>query len=328
MAVVPFIGYVRDQEGNGVASALVEPYALLDLNSNEKSLNPIQTGVNPDSQTGRWNLFVDTDASPTGFISIKITSGNFVRWIEGDATMQAQRFFAESGAAPILDDAITDDMIGLRTVNQLTAPTSHSGNLTTLLSGLANRIRAITGESNWYNAPDASIATLWSKFATSLGSGGHGHTGSAGDGPQISTSGIANNAVTEAKLAAAVRDKINAAPTEIALEHFSNYITSGVSLDTSNKVLNTVTLAPGYWMVFGGCTVVNGGGGDMPILSIWTNTEQIRTRTGVMALWHSISIADRVFVGPGGATLTLRIQNNTSTPAQAGYRYLHGFRVG
>lgn len=53
--------------------------------------------------------------------------------------------------------AVTDDVIGERTVSQTTAPSGNTGKLTTLLSGIVNRIRAIMGTSNWYNNPPTTL---------------------------------------------------------------------------------------------------------------------------------------------------------------------------
>lgn len=53
--------------------------------------------------------------------------------------------------------AVTDDAIGERTVDQTTAPSGNTGKLTTLLSGIVNRIRAIMGTSNWYNNPPTTL---------------------------------------------------------------------------------------------------------------------------------------------------------------------------
>ena len=218
MPSVPFVGYARDQEGNGIASAVIQAYTVTDINSNTKSVDPIAT-TTPDSQTGRWSMFVNTDASPTGYISIKIQIGNIVRWIEGDACMQAQQFFSKHGESPILEDSITDLHIGNRTINQALTPSGNSGSLTTLLSNLANRVRAVSGTSNWFDSPSATLASLWSKFANTSGAGGHTHSGSGNNGPQLTSSGLAsnsvtttkvqNNAITEAKLASAVRTKLN-----------------------------------------------------------------------------------------------------------------------
>lgn len=54
--------------------------------------------------------------------------------------------------------AATDEIIGQRTVSDGTAPNSNTGFLTGLLSGIVNRIRAITGQSSWRSNPPTTLA--------------------------------------------------------------------------------------------------------------------------------------------------------------------------
>ncbi|MDU4960211.1 MAG: hypothetical protein E6X17_06070 [Sporomusaceae bacterium] len=71
-----------------------------------------------------------------------------------------------AGQGPKLTDAglaagaATDAVIGNRTVNQALAGPGNTGTLTQLLSWMAGRIKAITGATNWYDAPVKSIAEL------------------------------------------------------------------------------------------------------------------------------------------------------------------------
>ena len=62
--------------------------------------------------------------------------------------------------AKLADNAATDVKIGNRTVNQALAGPGNTGTLTQLLSWMAGRIKAITGATNWYDAPVKSIAEL------------------------------------------------------------------------------------------------------------------------------------------------------------------------
>lgn len=50
--------------------------------------------------------------------------------------------------------------LGSRTVDPTQAPTSNAGTLRNLLDWLVNRIKAITGTTNWYDAPPISLTTL------------------------------------------------------------------------------------------------------------------------------------------------------------------------
>lgn len=56
------------------------------------------------------------------------------------------------------DNSVTDAKIGNRTANQTLEPTGATGTLTQLLSWIVNRIRAITGTTNWWDAPPTTLA--------------------------------------------------------------------------------------------------------------------------------------------------------------------------
>lgn len=58
----------------------------------------------------------------------------------------------------IIDDGVTDDKIGERTIDQGLATPGNTGPLASLLSWIAGRIKAITGKTNWYDAPDITLA--------------------------------------------------------------------------------------------------------------------------------------------------------------------------
>lgn len=60
----------------------------------------------------------------------------------------------------IQDGAIDDTNIGNRTVNDTTVPGSSTGTLTTLLSGIVNRIKTATGAAGWTDAPVKSLLQL------------------------------------------------------------------------------------------------------------------------------------------------------------------------
>lgn len=80
---------------------------------------------------------------------------------------------------------------GSRTIDPAQAPSGNSGTLRQLLDWLANRIRAITGTANWYDAPPITLTLADAKFD---GSSGHTHAGAPGDAPPVAK--IADDAVT------------------------------------------------------------------------------------------------------------------------------------
>lgn len=65
---------------------------------------------------------------------------------------------AQVGAIPASAGAATDSYLGNRTVDPTTVPVGNTGTLTALLSGLSNRVRAITGATNWFDAPGTTLA--------------------------------------------------------------------------------------------------------------------------------------------------------------------------
>lgn len=72
------------------------------------------------------------------------------------------------GADNLAADSVTDVKIGIRTVNDATAATD-TAQLTAHLSGLANRIKAITGEDNWKTAPVKSLKTMNTAVVAAVG---------------------------------------------------------------------------------------------------------------------------------------------------------------
>src|SRR5574343_425440 len=104
----------------------------------------------------------------------------------------------------------------------ISRPTSAQGELERVRFQFKN----ITGESQWYNDPDITLAAA-ATFNTT-----HTHTGTT-DGTQIPTAGIADGAVTSAKLAAAVAGDGLAGGAGTALS---------VNVDASTIEINADTL--------------------------------------------------------------------------------------
>lgn len=73
----------------------------------------------------------------------------------------------------IPDDGVTDDMIGERTVDQALATPGNTGTLTEIDSWQAGRLKAITGETNWYDAPDITLAATKTHVDAAAPHSGH-----------------------------------------------------------------------------------------------------------------------------------------------------------
>lgn len=62
------------------------------------------------------------------------------------------------GSDNLKNDAVSDEKIGDRTVDDSTSPSSDTGTVSVLLGRIGNRIKAITGEATWKDTPDTSLA--------------------------------------------------------------------------------------------------------------------------------------------------------------------------
>ena len=62
---------------------------------------------------------------------------------------------------------------GERTLDPEQAPSSNTGTLRQILSWFANRIKAITGKTNWYDAPDTTLAAAKSHINAPAPHSGH-----------------------------------------------------------------------------------------------------------------------------------------------------------
>jgi hypothetical protein len=68
---------------------------------------------------------------------------------------------------------------GDRTLDQSQTPASHVGGLRQILDWFANRIKAITGGTNWYDAPATTLAAAKSHMDAAAPHGGHETPGGA-----------------------------------------------------------------------------------------------------------------------------------------------------
>lgn len=90
----------------------------------------------------------------------------------------------EAGYEPTKDDFNriegNSDAIdtGSRTVDQAQNPSSNAGSLRQFIDWFANRIKAITGKTNWYDAPSKNLEDLNSH----IGSGGTAHSSAIASG--------------------------------------------------------------------------------------------------------------------------------------------------
>lgn len=72
---------------------------------------------------------------------------------------------------------------GQRTLDPAQVPSSNAGNLRQLLDWFANRIKAITGKANWYDAPTKTMEQLINDFAAHLAETASKHIKESGSNP-------------------------------------------------------------------------------------------------------------------------------------------------
>lgn len=85
-------------------------------------------------------------------------------------------------AAKIKADAVTDAKIGNRTIDQSVAPAgpNTASQLLTLLDNLANRLKTVSGETNWSDTPGKDLKTLASNVSAHLADYAHHYKKDAG----------------------------------------------------------------------------------------------------------------------------------------------------
>jgi hypothetical protein len=108
--------------------------------------------------------------------------------------------FSDHRTAAVIDHpdgSVIDAKIGNRTVTDSTALSGSAASLTTILGRFGNMLKQITGEANWFTVPSISLKTIFGKFNASTG---HKHTGAADDGPQLTSTGLADGAATDGKI--------------------------------------------------------------------------------------------------------------------------------
>ncbi|HAY21396.1 MAG TPA: hypothetical protein DCY27_04360 [Desulfobacterales bacterium] len=94
--------------------------------------------------------------------------------VNGGITASTKLVNLSVTAEKIADGAATDAKIGNRTVDPLLAPASSTGTLTQILSWLSNRIRAITGKTNWYDNPATTLEAANTHYSATTGVHGVG----------------------------------------------------------------------------------------------------------------------------------------------------------
>lgn len=108
--------------------------------------------LRPDSNAGRWRL----DMVPRALLgqaggAASLDSNGFL-----EQSVRNQSITAEK----LAPGAVSSAQLGDITVNDATVLNSNTASVGTVVSALANRLRAITGQNTWSSAPGVTLATL------------------------------------------------------------------------------------------------------------------------------------------------------------------------
>lgn len=182
-------GYAYDDQGNALASISVEAYKVGDTSptastttdsSGHWSFSSLAAGAYRikliDGLFARW-------LPPDEEIQVKTivgTDGVTAPLADGSVTT-AQLQDSSVTTAKIADSAVTNTKVAAGTltldrlatgeadnlvaqasitVDDTTAPTADTGSLATIVSGIANRLVAVTGEADWKDTPAKSLKDL------------------------------------------------------------------------------------------------------------------------------------------------------------------------
>lgn len=222
------------------------------------------TGVHGATSEAAPNTIVQRDAEGRIKAAAPVTSDDVARKQEVDAV---QSNLDSHKSAAVLDHpdgsvttakladgavtstklssgAVTDSVIGNRTISDSSAPSGDSGTLTSLLSWLANMIKAITGKSSWRTAPATTLEAA--KAHIDATSGVHGAT-SAATANRI----IQRDSFGRAKVAApsASDDIARKAEVDVVQTNLNNHIADyvrhpGYAAASGSANTYSVTLSP------------------------------------------------------------------------------------
>jgi len=154
-------------------------------------------------------------------------------------------------------------------------------------------------DGNIINASD--LDGEFDAIQTAFGVSGHTHDGTAGNGPQIGTGGLANLSVTNAKIAASAitGDKINTATT-ITAAGFTGPLSGNASTATKLQTTRNIELS-------GAVTgSVNFDGSGNVVINTTATSDPTLTLTGDVT-------GSATFTNLGNATLTAVVANDSHT---------------
>lgn len=140
------VGYTSSLDGNGDTTGS----PVIQVKQGVAQATPIEPGADP----GFVKLYaINVAANVTSITSSNVTDRRSLVPLNVTGTQ-----ISMGGALSNSPGSVTDTNIGNRTADPTQVPTGLTGTLTNWLSWITNRIKAITGKTNWYDAPDTTLA--------------------------------------------------------------------------------------------------------------------------------------------------------------------------
>lgn len=220
------------------------------------------------SDTGMWELTLDTNTSPTGLFTIEMynPSTGQIRWRDGHVRLQVEALIGAHGGVPIPDQSITTAKIqdgaitnskiadgtlastklqtSDRTVDQTIATAlANTGTLGQILSWFGKQIRLITGNSDWKTAPPTNLSTV---FAHMMDTNIHSLGASVGLAAPLTTGYVQGTSVP--KIAAGtVTVTVSSNLGQFFLNTLMNGIITIVLTEASTPSNQSINLAVESW---------------------------------------------------------------------------------
>ena len=114
---------------------------------------------NPDTTLAAAKTHIDATSAHSA-TSAAAANRIILRDASGRAQVASPSAAADIATKGYVDSNINAIETGSRTIDPAQSPSGNEGSLRQILSWLANRIRAITGMTNWYDAPPATLSGL------------------------------------------------------------------------------------------------------------------------------------------------------------------------
>lgn len=132
----------------------------------------------------------------------------------------------------IKDGGVTDAKLGDRTVDQALITPGNTGSVTSLMSWLAGAVKAATGETNWYDTPDTTLAAA--KVHADAAAPHSGHLDADGSKPLTATWDVGGNTITNLATPSSASDAVTKA--------YADALAAGIRVKAAVLVATTANL--------------------------------------------------------------------------------------